>query len=86
MLVLWVGIMKRMRRVWLSLLVEVGGLYVWIGELYGGWCSVTYVNYGQLTNYWYYGGIRSQGNLLFSIFGGILLKAQFVLFNDWVSE
>ena len=48
---------------------------------YRGVVPGTYMNYGQLTSYWCYGGIQSQGNLPFSIFGDILLKAQVVVFD-----
>lgn len=48
---------------------------------YRGVVPGTYINYGALTSSRCYGGIQSQGTLPFSIYGDILLKAQFVIFD-----
>jgi hypothetical protein len=48
---------------------------------YRGVVPGNYMDYGPVTSYWCYGGIQSQGGSLFSIFGDVLLKAQFVVFD-----
>lgn len=48
---------------------------------YKGVVPGTYMNYGQVNPTFCFGGIQTQGTLPFSIFGDILLKAQYVIFD-----
>ena len=48
---------------------------------YRGVVPGSYMDYGPLNSYWCYGGIQSQGGSSYSIFGDVLLKAQFVVFD-----
>jgi hypothetical protein len=48
---------------------------------YRGTIPGSYMNYSQVNSRWCYGGIQNQGDIPFSVFGDILLKAQFVVFD-----
>ncbi|KAG0648954.1 Propenicillopepsin-JT3 [Hyphodiscus hymeniophilus] len=48
---------------------------------YRGVVPGSYLAYGPVSSQWCYGGIQSQGSSPFSVFGDVLLKAQFVVFD-----
>ncbi|KGQ12868.1 Podosporapepsin [Beauveria bassiana D1-5] len=52
-----------------------------IGENYRGRVPGHYINYARHTDKFCYGGLQSSDNLPFAVFGDILLKAQFVVFD-----
>ncbi|KAH8668039.1 aspartic protease [Tricladium varicosporioides] len=50
-------------------------------DKYRGTIPGSFIKYGTITTSTCYGGIQDKGNMPFSIFGDILLKAQFVVFD-----
>lgn len=52
-----------------------------VGDTYRGFIPGHYLNYAQHTDGYCYGGLQSSEGLPFSVFGDILLKAQFVAFD-----
>ncbi|PMB70010.1 hypothetical protein BM221_004658 [Beauveria bassiana] len=52
-----------------------------IGESYRGRVPGHYINYARHTDKFCYGGLQSSENIPFAVFGDILLKAQFVVFD-----
>ncbi|KAH7631961.1 hypothetical protein B0T09DRAFT_397460 [Sordaria sp. MPI-SDFR-AT-0083] len=51
------------------------------GFYYKGTVPGRYMNYGEANATWCYGGMQSSEDIGFSVFGGVLLKAQFVVFD-----
>ncbi|KAK3399192.1 aspartic peptidase domain-containing protein [Sordaria brevicollis] len=51
------------------------------GFYYKGTVPGRYMNYGEVNATWCYGGMQSSEDIGFSIFGDVLLKAQFVVFD-----
>ncbi|KAJ4407995.1 hypothetical protein N0V85_004301 [Neurospora sp. IMI 360204] len=51
------------------------------GFYYKGTVPGRYMNYGEVNATWCYGGMQSSEDVGFSIFGDVVLKAQFVVFD-----
>ncbi|KAK3953394.1 aspartic peptidase domain-containing protein [Pseudoneurospora amorphoporcata] len=51
------------------------------GFYYKGTVPGRYMNYGEVNATWCYGGMQSSEDIGFSIFGDVVLKAQFVVFD-----
>ncbi|KUI64602.1 Endothiapepsin [Cytospora mali] len=49
--------------------------------LYKGTLPGRYINYGNVNDTYCYGGIQTQGSMEFGIFGDVIMKAQFVVFD-----
>lgn len=52
-----------------------------VGNGYRGRIPGHYINYARYTETYCYGGLQTSAGLQFSVFGDILLKAQFVVFD-----
>ncbi|OAA72294.1 endothiapepsin precursor [Cordyceps fumosorosea ARSEF 2679] len=52
-----------------------------VGDGYRGIVPGSYINYGRVSNRECFGGLQSSTGIPFSVFGDVLLKAQFVVFD-----